>query len=293
MRGLDLDPSRPAASPRDAATLVLVRPHGDGRGGDGVEVFCVERNKQSRFLGGAVVFPGGKLDPEDLDDAWAAVTTAPIDPAPARSPIAADARALRGLGVAACREALEEAAILPVTGGALAHEELLELRAKVAAGEVDLRSFLADRGLALDLAALRPFARWVTPVAESRRYDARFFLVAAPPGQRGAHDELETMESFWATPRDLLERFDAGKVQLAPPTHRTIELLGARRTVEEALAAADEACLDVVCPELVLLGDAPALVLPGDPEHSVKEARVPGASRFVLRDGRFVPENPR
>ena len=63
-RVLDLDAHRVAAPPRDAATLVVVR---DAPAG--VEVFCVERQKVG-FLGGAVVFPGGKLDPADLDGAW-------------------------------------------------------------------------------------------------------------------------------------------------------------------------------------------------------------------------------
>src|SRR5579872_7361430 len=99
---LDLDPSRAGVAPRDAATLVVVR---DAPAG-GVEVFCVERHKAG-FLGGAVVFPGGKLDAGDADAAWASCTTAP---SPAAASMAADEASLRGLAIAACREALEEAA---------------------------------------------------------------------------------------------------------------------------------------------------------------------------------------
>jgi len=125
---LDLDPNRQGPAPRDASTLVVAR---DGPGA--IEVFFVERQK-SGFLGGAVVFPGGKVDPSDLDPEWALAATAPRATTP---PIAADDAALRGLGVAACREALEEAAILPVVGadpahGALLHDELLALRVALA-----------------------------------------------------------------------------------------------------------------------------------------------------------------
>ena len=72
---LDLDAKRPAAKPVDAATIVLVR---DGASRDrGLEVFCVERNKKSRFVGGAVVFPGGKVDASDRDPVWTTRATAP------------------------------------------------------------------------------------------------------------------------------------------------------------------------------------------------------------------------
>src|ERR1700691_5318350 len=117
---LDLDPSPTGVPPKDAATLVVVRD-----GAAGLEVFCVERQKVG-FLGGAIVFPGGKLDPGDLDPAWAEQTSSP----PARS--SADDRTRRGLGVAACREALEEAAILPVDGASLTHAELLDWRTRLA-----------------------------------------------------------------------------------------------------------------------------------------------------------------
>jgi 8-oxo-dGTP pyrophosphatase MutT (NUDIX family) len=49
---LDLKPDREPTIPADAATVVLAR---DGEAG--LEIFCVERSKQSRFLGGAIVFP--------------------------------------------------------------------------------------------------------------------------------------------------------------------------------------------------------------------------------------------
>jgi 8-oxo-dGTP pyrophosphatase MutT (NUDIX family) len=278
---LDLDPSRPPVAPRDAATLVVVR---DSPGG-GLHVFCVERQKVG-FLGGAVVFPGGKLDPDDLDPAWAAHANRPREPAVAW---AADEATRRGLAVAACREALEEAAILPVVDGELSHTELVAWRNRL--GETTLRELLASRGLALDLAALHPFARWVTPAAESRRYDTRFFLFVASGSLEGAHDDHETTASFWAHPDEVLGRFVAGQLQLAPPTHRTLEILAGFQDTNEALAAAHDACLEPTCPRLVTQGGTVALVLPGDPEHEVREARSPGRSRYVLRDGRFLPED--
>ena len=278
---LDLDVNRDGATPRDAATLVLVR---DVPGG--IEVFCVERHKKSGFLGGALVFPGGKLDEADKDPEWTGLATAPRA---TRTPVAADNAMLRALLVAACRESLEEAAILPVQGE-LRHAELLELRARAASKSAGLAALLRQRGLRLDLGALRVFARWITPTAESRRFDTRFVMAAAPAGQPGAHDERETVSSFWARPAAVLARFDAGEVQLAPPTHRTLDLLRACVNAEAALAWCDEQNLAPICPRLVPQGDTMALTLPGDPDHDVPEPRVPGTSRFVLRGERWLPE---
>lgn len=278
---MDFDASRAVVTPKDAATLILVHAHLGA-----MEIFCVERNRKLEFMGGNVVFPGGKLDDaHDRDPDWENLSTTPD---PRGLGFAPDLSTLRALAVAACRESLEEAAILPVVGGTLSADELLTIRTK------PMREALVSRSLKVDLASLHPFARWITPMAESRRYDARFFLAVAPEGQPGAHDENETMASFWASPSSVLERFDAGHVQLAPPTHRSFEILANARTVDGAIAAARGACLDPVCPKLVKhedeKGQTMALVLPGDRDHDVREVRVPGRLRFVLRGDRFRPE---
>ena len=284
---LDLDMNRQGPAPRDSSTLVVAR----NAGGGGIEVFCVERQKAG-FLGGAVVFPGGKVDASDLDPDWESGTT---PPRPAGAAIAADAAGLRALAIAACREALEEAAILPVEGAAPTHAELLEWRTGLARGTATLRLLLEARGLRLDLASLHPLARWVTPVAESRRFDTRFFLFVSDSEVTGAHDDHETTASFWASPADVLERYAAGALALAPPTHRMLQVLSAARSTADAVAIASSACLDPICPRVVThrdaRGDTLAIVLPGDPEHEVRVPRVAGPSRYVLRDGRFWPED--
>jgi len=271
---LDLDPSRAGVAPRDAATLVVMRDTPAG-----LEVFCVERHPRSGFLGGAIVFPGGKVDPDDASAEWdAAVDTGDV---------AFEDRAQR---IAGCREALEEAAILPLAGGTLTHEELLDARKRAASHERSLRESLVARGLRLDLSALHPFARWVTPAAESRRYDTRFYLTVCPAGQQGAHDERETTSSFWASPAAVLARFEEGSVQLLPPTHRTLELLVRAESSAAAIALSAKMCLEPICPLLTPQDGTMALVLPGDPAHDVREARVEGRSRYVLRGERWLPE---
>jgi 8-oxo-dGTP pyrophosphatase MutT (NUDIX family) len=273
---LDFQLDREAAPPKDAATIILIRPSTTA---NALEVFCVERSKQSKFMGGAIVFPGGKVDASDGDASWAGLVDGAVD----RFTIAAE------------RETLEEACILHVTEG-VDHDTLIGLRADLAKDPQALRAFLASRNFKLDLKQLHPFARWITPTAESRRFDARFFIAAAPVNQPGAHDSHETMSSFWATPADILKRWEKGEVALAPPTHATLFVLSRFTTVTDAIAFAEQSAGHApqpICPKLVQQGDTLALALPGDREHDVHESRVSldGATRYVLRGERWLPEN--
>lgn len=280
---LDLDPSRPPNKPRDAATVIVLRERGST---GAIEVFCVERHPRSGFLGGAIVFPGGKLDASDADSAWqSSATEAPLGTEPFES----EGISAHVLAIAACRELLEEGAVLPVVGDSLDAEGALSLRAAVRDGSA-LRDELARRKLVLDLSRLVPFGRWITPEAESRRFDARFYLLPLPPRQEGHHDDHETTTSFWATPRHVLARWMAGEITMAPPTTRALELLSRVATIEEARLLARAQSLSPICPVFVPDEEAPFLALPGDPMHPVEELRIEGPTRFVLRDGRFVSE---
>jgi len=275
-------------TPVDAATLIALR---DVPSEGAVAAFFVQRSQKSRFMGGVVVFPGGKVDPADGDPSWSALCTDPRLP-----PAGGDPAAWRALGVAACREALEEAALLPVAGSSLDHRALLELRRRFEEEKVPFRDLVHQAGLRLDLHALHPWSRWITPRNQNKRFDTRFFVARAAPEQEGAHDGNETISSFWATPRDVLARYAAGTIDLSPPTLRTLANLVEMKSVDEVLAAAEHASLAIICPEPVshidASGETVALTLPGDPEHSVREARVLGHSRFVLRNGTWSPETP-
>lgn len=300
---LDLDEKRAASTPRDAATVVIVRDRPLGRASRGsedgpLEVFCVKRHKKSGFMGGVVVFPGGKLDEADLAEVWAKLATEPVARAVA---LAEDPRTARGFAVAAAREMLEEAGIVPTqpgVGAEVAEAMRAELATPIAPGDAAappggaLASVLEARGLRLDLSVLVPMSRWITPAAEQRRFDARFFLMALPPGQEGRHDELETTQSFWASPARLLEQFAAGEIMLAPPTLRLLELLASAPDASAAATLAAELCLDPICPEFAMVGDMPTLTLPGDPLHSVDSKRISGKTRFILQDGKFVSADP-
>lgn len=273
---LTFDPSKAPVRPKHAASVIIARDDVAGP-----QVFCVRRHAKSAFLGGAVVFPGGKLDASDADEAWQDLANAPHP----RAAAFADGVAPGALALCGSRETLEEAALL-ATLPSLRHEAVLAMQRELNGG-ADFRALLEQRGAVVDRAALVPFARWVTPEAESRRYDARFFILRAPDGQHGHHDEHETTMGIWATAAQMLEAHHGGHVFLAPPTLRIFELLGKCGDVEAVLAASAEQSLAPICPKFVP-GDEPYLALPGDPAHDVHEPCVAGPTRFTLRDGRFV-----
>jgi 8-oxo-dGTP pyrophosphatase MutT (NUDIX family) len=272
--GLAFDPTSEGVPPKDAATVIPVR-QADG----GAEIFGVVRNPRSGFLGGALVFPGGKVDPSDASVALGFVETDALR-------ILAEApEKMRALLVAALRESLEEVGLMPVAADAGA---IAAARQALAGGQpfAEIVARLAPR-----VDALVPFARWVTPRAEARRFDARFFLMSADDCPAPSVDGHETVAGDWATAGAWIERFHAGAVQLAPPTLRVLELLAPCRTVTEALALARDQSLLPICPEFVA-GDPPMLTLPGDPLHPIRERRVAGSTRFALLDGRFQSVDP-
>lgn len=235
-----------------------------------------------------MVFPGGKVDASDAADGAEVWNHLASEPHLRASAFETPALSARTLAVAACRETLEEGAIVPVEGS-LDAPTLEDICRAIKSGQ-RFAEVIAARGLRLALDALIPWSRWITPEAESRRFDARFFLLALPEGQVGRHDEHETTMSFWATPSDVLDRFERGELFLAPPTTRSLELLAGAPDIKSVMTLAARQSLSPICPRFVAgeAESAPYIVLPGDPAHEVQEIRVDGPTRFVLRDGIFV-----
>jgi len=285
---LDLDLSRVGVAPLPASTVIVGRTDSAGQ----VEVFCVKRHPKSGFLGGAVVFPGGKVDRGDEDPAWATYRTQLA----ARSSVLAEHAA--GFAIAALRETLEEAAILPVMGDSLDASGARSLRQELAAqvsqgGEpgVAFRRLIEQRQLVLDTARLLPLWRWTTPAAEQRRFETVFYWLELPPHQLGESDLHETTQGFWGTPGALLERWERGDILLAPPTSSSLEVLGELSSLTDVHALASRYALDPICPELVFEGNTTILALPGDVLHSVAtpvRGNEDRPTRFVLEAQRFV-----
>ncbi len=221
-------------TPRPASTILPLR---DGR--DGIEVLLVRRNLNSDFVGGAYVFPGGAID--RLDQVSSMLCRGLDD-------VAASARlnlAAGGLAyyVAALRELFEEAGLLVAVGpdgdpGAVAAHvtALARWRDELNAGRCGLADVLDGTGLQLDLAGVEYLAHWVTPVGPPRRYDTRFFVVGAPPGQIAGHDDGETVAHRWMRPGEALAAAARGDIVMILPTLRNLELVQPFERVVDVLA---------------------------------------------------------
>ncbi len=174
----------PPAVPRDAATVILVRP---GAGVGGVEVFLLRRTEALEFAPGACVFPGGSVDERDADPAIADAGW--VGPAPAEIGrlLGISAGRARALVCAAVRETFEESGVLlagPAPAELVADSVVpVEDRQRLLNGSLSLGELLSRHGLALRADLLTPWARWITPEISPRRFDTWFFAAALPPGQ--------------------------------------------------------------------------------------------------------------
>ncbi|GAA3108814.1 NUDIX hydrolase [Streptosporangium carneum] len=224
---------------RDAATVVLLR---EG-GGSGVEVYLLRRRASMAFAAGAYVFPGGSVDPRDADHAvaWAG-------PAPAEwgRVFRASEGTARGLVCAAVRETFEESGVLLAgpSGDAVVADTTGDDweadRLALIDRSLSFADFLAKRSLVLRADLLRPWGHWITPEAETKRFDTRFFVAALPPGQRTRDVGGEADQVVWVRPADALEQSRRGRILLMSPTRRTLGEMAAHRTVADVLATERE-----------------------------------------------------
>jgi 8-oxo-dGTP pyrophosphatase MutT (NUDIX family) len=184
-------------------------------------VLMLRRVAAMKFAPGAYVFPGGSVDPADFGPA---VGWHGPDPAEIGARLGASAEMARALVCAAVRETFEEAGVLLAgapDGGPLADPSGPSWeadRAALVAGAVTLAELLARRGLVLRADLLVPWARWITPEGEPRRFDARFFAAALPVGQLATGHAAESDHIAWLRPADAIGAARAGTMSMLPPT---------------------------------------------------------------------------
>jgi hypothetical protein len=113
------------------------------------------------------------------------------------------------------------------------------LAADVEAGRIQFGDLLRHRGLSVAPDLLHPWARWITPVGEVRRYDTRFFVAALPDGATPADLTSESSTAGWFPVRAALAEGERGERILMPPTLAVLQSVSAYPTVSAVLAAAD------------------------------------------------------
>ncbi|MEI6617635.1 MAG: NUDIX hydrolase [Betaproteobacteria bacterium] len=274
---MELNSEIPTAPPRDAATVVILRD-----GAQGLEVFLVKRHGLSDVLGGAYVFPGGKLDAADcapdthrhLDQDRAQLHAALGEPGTAPE-------LASGLFVAALRETYEEAGVLFAHGADAHTGAAADFHARVLSGSMRLQT-----------QAVHPWSRWITPRMPSvtnKRFDTRFFIAVLPPGQKAAHDNVEATESAWLRPRAALEQYWAREIELAPPQIMSLAHLSRYASATEAMAQARSQLPPLIMPEAFQENDERVICYPGHPRHPVPARALPGPLQLFWRNKRFEP----
>ncbi|MEY4093092.1 MAG: hypothetical protein RLZZ53_291 [Acidobacteriota bacterium] len=149
-----------------------------------------------------------------------------------------------------------------------------------------VRELQEEANVRITVDDLYPYAHWVTPEVEIRRYDTRFFLARMPEGQVAKHDESETTALEWLSPREAIARFQSRDLLLPPPTRTTIRQLAPRTSIDDVFAWARTRTIVRVMPGFFRNGEEATLTLPGDPLFpTIPGWDVPEETRFVLEGG--------
>ncbi|MDC0213670.1 NUDIX hydrolase [Gammaproteobacteria bacterium] len=253
-------------SPVPAATILLLRPSEKN-----IEVFMVVRHHQIDFASGALVFPGGKADKQDFDDALIPLISSPnqnVD--------------MRGAEVSAIREAFEECGILLayeqgtkalIDGQKL--ESIQHYREPLNAGEIKLEDFLKKEELVMACDQLTRFAHWITPEMMPKRFDTHFYLALAPKDHVAVHDGYESVDSVWIDPAQAVSEAKTGKRTIIFPTRLNLEMLATWQTPLEAIEATKGKDIVSVLPWTEKRDDGNYLCIPPEAGYTVSEEKMP------------------
>jgi 8-oxo-dGTP pyrophosphatase MutT (NUDIX family) len=260
---------------RPAATVMLVRDHAV----NGLEVFMLQRTMKAAFAKGMYVFPGGRVD--DVDDASELEAICDRFTDAHASGLLGVPRGGLAYWIAAIRECFEEAGVLLARRAdeqdALRFDDptveatFVELRRAVNDGELGFIDMCLQENLRLTTDTMHYVSHWITPIGEVRRFDTRFFIAPAPPAQAPLHDDRETIDSLWVSPREALDRCERGELAMIPPTISNLEFLLPHWTTADALTAAQRVGTPVtVLPKLRTdaEGRVVGIILPGDPDYA-------------------------
>jgi 8-oxo-dGTP pyrophosphatase MutT (NUDIX family) len=254
------DGTREPAEPRNAATVVLLRP-----GTEGPEVYLLRRQTSMAFAAGMCVFPGGGVDPRDFDHeiAWAGP-----DPQEWAASLGTDEATARALVCAAVRETFEESGVL--LAGESAETVVADTtgedwefdRAALEARELAFTEFLDRRGLVLRTDLLGVWAAWLTPVFEPRRYRTWFFVAELPEGQRTRDVSTESDQVTWLPAMRAVDDVEAERMLMLPPTFLTCLEVGQYADPAGVLDAAHGRGVEMFMPEVEQNDEGGTLSIP-------------------------------
>lgn len=265
------DGTQTPVEPRNAATVVLLRPSEEGP-----ELYLLRRQVSMDFAGGMCVFPGGGVDKRDFDTSvgWAGPS-----PAEWAERLGTDEETARALVCAAVRETFEESGVLlagtssdnivdDTTGEEWeADRHALESRA------LAMTELLTRRGLVLRTDLLGTWDGWLTPVFEPKRYRTWFFVALLPEGQLTRDVSTESSAVHWAPARLAAAQADAGELAMMPPTYLTCLEIGQHASPDEVVRASEGRRVEMFTPSVEPLGDGWTLSIPDRLRALVSERR--------------------
>lgn len=238
-----------------AATVIVMR---DGAGAP--ELLMVERAATMSFAGGALVFPGGRVDAGD--HVLAATMQGDPDDLAAR--------------IAAVRETLEEAGV--AVGLDVPAAAIPGLGRRLYAGE-PMAALIEEAGGRLRVDTLVPFARWLPGKVRHKVFDTRFYLARAPEGAEPVVDGNENVRVFWASARAVLDSADRGETTIIFPTRRNLERLAQFASFDEAAAHAEAHEVRTITPWIEDRDGVDYLCIPDDLGYPIHEQPLSEAHR--------------
>ncbi|HET6985505.1 MAG TPA: NUDIX hydrolase [Kribbella sp.] len=244
---------RMAVESRPASTVILLRDTAAGP-----EVYLLRRQRSMAFAAGMTVFPGGRVDATDatIADSWSG-------PSPAwfATRLGCSAETAAAYVAAAVRETFEESGVLlagPSSSSVVSDttgEDWEADRIALETREVGFADFLHRRGLVLRSDLLGPWAHWITPEFEPKRYDTCFFVAALPAGQLTRDVTSESDQVAWMRPADAVAAVESGELLMLPPTYVCCRELTPYADVAAVLDAAGDREIRTVLPTVRVDGD--------------------------------------
>ncbi|HJM38374.1 MAG: NUDIX hydrolase [Acidimicrobiales bacterium] len=209
-----------------AATMILLDDRPD------LQVLMLLRNDSSGFVASHTIFPGGAIEQDDRSSTWDDLISGLTNEEADEQLRTEEARSY---WIAAIRETIEEVGV--VIGSD--EEGLLEDRKTLENGTANFSQIISQRALSLDLSAVKPISRWITPKGGSRRYDTYFFVARSRSSVIPRVDGKEAVEVFWITPSEALQKWELGELTMISPTLATLKQLQTYRNTDEIFSVLD------------------------------------------------------
>lgn len=254
-----------------SATVLLIRD-----GADALEVFMVKRHRNIAFAGGALVFPGGKLDEADSNPEIRNYCTVSDD-------VTDPQLAMRMGGI---RETFEESGVLLARDAGnddfLSGERSAQLqpyRDRLNNGEVTMMEMATQENLLFACDLMTPYAHWITPPDFHKRFDTWFYIVRTPSEQLASHDEGESTDSLWINPDQAVTDALEKRRFIVFATRANLLRLAMFKDCESALEASRNYDYPVVSPNIETQEDGSIFRIPKDIGYPTTEMFMPGELR--------------